>query len=217
MYAFSENFILPISHDEVVHGKCSLINKMPGDYDQKFDALRAYMTYIMAHPGKKLMFMGQEFAQFIEWDFKKELDWFLLGFEKHKKMHDFVKELNKFYKEHKELYEVDFEGDGFSWISGEDYSQNVICFRRIAKDGEEISVVCNFAPIERADYRIGVKEKGSYKTLFCSDWEKFGGSTAQIRKGVQSEKISMHNMEYSVSLNLPPMSVSFFKKFKTKK
>lgn len=217
MYAFSENFILPISHDEVVHGKCSLINKMPGDYDQKFNALRAYMTYIMAHPGKKLMFMGQEFGQFIEWDYNKELDWFLLDFEKHKKTQDFVRELNKFYKQHKELFEIDFEDSGFAWISGEDHSQNVICFKRIAGDGEEISVVCNFSPVERNDYRIGVKEKGSYKTVFCSDWEKFGGGTAVTRRGVKADPIPMHNMEYSVALNLPPMSVSYYKKYKTKK
>lgn len=216
MYAFSENFILPISHDEVVHGKGSLINKMPGDYDQKFDALRAYMTYIMAHPGKKLMFMGQEFGQFIEWDYQKELDWFLLGYEKHKKTQDFVKELNKFYKEHKELYEVDFDDSGFAWISGEDYSQNVICFRRLAKDGDELTIVCNFAPVERTDYRVGVADKGNYRVVFCSDWDRFGGNTEPTRKGVQAEKVSMHNMDYSLPLNLPPMSVTYYKKRKTK-
>ena len=214
MYAFSENFILPISHDEVVHGKCSLINKMPGEYDQMFDNLRAYMTYIMMHPGKKLLFMGSEFAQFIEWDYKKELDWSLLSFEKHRQTKDFVKSLNKFYLENSALYDFDFDERGFQWISGEDYAQSIICFRRKAKDGTELIIVCNFAPVTRENYRIGVHDAGSYKTVFCSDWEVFGGKTEKTRRGVKTDKISMHGEENSLELTIPGMAVTVYQKFK---
>lgn len=216
MYAFSENFILPISHDEVVHGKCSLINKMPGDYDQMFDNFRAYMTYIMAHPGKKLLFMGSEFAQFIEWDYKKELDWSLLSFEKHRQTQDFVKALNKFYLENPALYTYDFDDKGFQWISGEDYAQSIISFRRKDANGEELVVVCNFAPVTRENYRIGVPEAGTYKTAFCSDWKEFGGNTEKVRSGVKSQKVAMHGEANSVELTLPGMSVTVYKKFKRK-
>ncbi|MBO5852639.1 MAG: 1,4-alpha-glucan branching protein GlgB [Clostridia bacterium] len=214
MYAFSENFILPISHDEVVHGKCSLINKMPGEYDQMFDNFRAYMTYIMMHPGKKLLFMGSEFAQFIEWDYKKELDWSLLSFDKHRQTQEFVKKLNNFYLENPALYEYDFDGRGFEWISGEDYSQSIICFRRKAKDGEELAVVCNFAPVTREGYRIGVPEAGTYKTVFCSDWKEFGGATERARRGVKTDKVGMHGQANSLELTIPGMSVTVFKRYK---
>ncbi len=213
MYAFSENFILPISHDEVVHGKCSLINKMPGEYDQKFDNYRAYMTYIMAHPGKKLIFMGSEFAQFIEWDYKKELDWVLLSYDKHRQTKDFVQALNKFYLEHPEFYEQDFSGSGFQWISGEDAQQSIISFRRKAKDGSEILVVCNFVPVTRENYRIGVPMAGTYKTVFCSDWTQFGGKTERAAKGVRSQKIPMHGEENSIELTISGMSVTYYKKY----
>ena len=213
MYAFSENFILPISHDEVVHGKCSLINKMPGEYEQKFDNYRAYMTYIMVHPGKKLTFMGNEFAQFIEWDYKKELDWLLLSYDKHRETKDFVKALNKFYLSSPELFEQDFSEQGFQWISGEDFGQSIISFRRKSKDGGELIAVCNFVPVCREGYRIGVPEAGTYKTVFCSDWEEFGGKTPKTAKGVKSEKEPMHGEENSVALTLPAMSVTVYKKF----
>ena len=214
MYAFSENFILPISHDEVVHGKCSLINKMPGEYDQMFDNFRAYVTYIMMHPGKKLLFMGSEFAQFIEWDYKKELDWSLLSFDKHRQTQDFVRALNKFYLENPALFEYDFDNRGFQWISGEDYAQSIICFRRKDKAGNELVVVCNFAPVTRENYRIGVPEAGTYKTVFCSDWEEFGGNTKKVRQGVKSQKSPMHGEANSVELIIPGMSVTVYKKFK---
>ncbi len=211
-YAFSENFILPISHDEVVHGKCSLINKMPGDYDMKFAGLRAFYAYMMAHPGKKLLFMGQEFAQFIEWDYKKRIDWFLTDYDAHKNMQKYCKSLNEFYLKNPSLYEVDFSWEGFNWISNDDYSQSVIAFRRIAKDKSEIIVVCNFVPVERNDYRIGVSEKGSYKTVFCSDFKEFGGNTEKSRTSVKSENIEMHGYENSISLTLPPLSVTYLKR-----
>ena len=215
-YAFSENFILPISHDEVVHGKGSLINKMPGDYDQKFDNFRAFMTFIMTHPGKKLIFMGSEFAQFIEWDYKKELDWMLLSYDKHRVTKDFVKALNKFYLNNPALYRYDFDERGFQWISGEDHQQSIISFRRKDGEGTELIIVCNFVPVKRDNYRIGVPESGSYKTVFCSDWELFGGHTEKTVKGRKSENIPMHGEENSIELSIPGMSVTIYKKYTRK-
>ncbi|MEE1238371.1 MAG: alpha amylase C-terminal domain-containing protein, partial [Acutalibacteraceae bacterium] len=210
-YAFSENFILPLSHDEVVHGKCSMIEKMPGDYDMKFASLRAFYAYIMAHPGKKLLFMGQEFAQFIEWNYEQELDWLLLDYEKHAKMQNYVSELNKFYLKNSELWEVDYSWEGFSWISNDDNSQSIISFRRIDKSGDELIAVCNFVPVARENYRIGVPQKGSYRRIFCSDSEVYGGVTDSKPVSYKSEKIPMHGYENSVSLDIPAMSVSFYR------
>jgi len=209
-YCFSENYILPISHDEVVHGKCSLIEKMPGPIEHKFASLRAFMCYMMAHPGKKLMFMGQEFAQFKEWDYKNELDWMLLQYENHSKMQDFVRELNKFYLENSPLWENDFTWGGFSWISHDDYTQSVISFRRIDDSGNEIVVVCNFVPVKREDYKIGVPYKGYYLQVFSTDEERFGGSGTDNGK-VKTLKEGMHGYENSISLTLPPLSVMYFK------
>ena len=209
-YAFSENFLLPISHDEVVYGKCSMINKMPGEYDLKFAGLKAFYAYMMAHPGKKLLFMGQEFAQFSEWDYKKELDWMLLGFDSHRNMQNFTRELNKFYLQNSPLWQVDFSWEGFKWISHDDNSQSVIAFRRINKTGEELIIVCNFVPVSRSDYRIGVPLSGSYKRVFCSDDVKFGGSADSEKISFKAEKIPMHGYDYSISLSIPAMSVSYF-------
>ena len=215
-YAFSENFILPISHDEVVHGKCSMINKMPGEYEDKFNNLRAFYAYMMAHPGKKLLFMGQEFAQFIEWNYKNELDWLLLEYDAHKNMQQFVKDLNKFYLKNSALWEIDFSWEGFSWISNDDNSQSVISFRRINKSGEEIVCVCNFVPVERTDYRIGVPVSGVYKQVFSTDLNKYGGKTEQL-VGYMSEEIPMHGYDNSISITIPPMSVTYYKAPKPKK
>ena len=209
-YAFSENFVLPISHDEVVHGKCSMISKMPGEYEQKFANLRAFYAYMTAHPGKKLAFMGQEFAQFIEWDYNRELDWMLLGFDSHYKMQQFVSDLNRFYLDNSPLWQIDFSWEGFKWISYDDNLQSIIAFRRIDRDGNEIIAVCNFVPVGRSDYRIGVPKSGSYKRVFCTDDVKYGGNTAPRRSGFKAEKIPMHGYDYSVSLEIPPMSVSYF-------
>ena len=211
MYAFSENFVLPLSHDEVVHGKGSLINKMWGWYEDKFASLRAYLTYYMLHSGKKLLFMGQEFAQFDEWDYSKELDWFLLDFDSHRLFKDFVKQLNHFYLETPELYELDFSPDGFGWISGEDRDQSIICFKRRAKNKDEIIVVCNFVPVGRENYRIGVARSGEYETVFCSDWERFGGKTKETRQTVNSQSIPMHSEEQSLELTIAPLSVTCYK------
>ena len=209
-YAFSENFVLPLSHDEVVHGKCSMINKMPGEYENKFNNLRAYYAYMMAHPGKKLMFMGNEFAQFIEWDFSKGLDWFILEYDLHKKMQTFVKDLNKFYLDNPSLWQNDADWQGFSWIACDDYEQSIVSFRRIDKKGNEVIAVCNFCPVERKNYRIGVPKKASYKPVLSTDAKKYGGYGTRL-KTVKSEKEAMHGFENSISLTIAPMSVTFYK------
>ena len=210
-YAFSENFILPISHDEVVHGKCSMIEKMPGEYDMKFSSLRAFYAYMAAHPGKKLLFMGQEFAQFIEWNYKNELDWLLLDYDAHKNMQRYVSELNKLYLKTSEFWEIDYSWDGFGWISNDDNTQSIIAFRRIDKSGNEIITVCNFVPVARENYRIGVPKKGTYKRIFCSESEKYGGTVSAGAKSYKSEAVPMHGFENSVALDIPAMSVSYFK------
>ncbi len=209
-YAFSENFILPISHDEVVHGKCSLINKMPGDYDMKFAGVRAFIAYMMAHPGKKLMFMGTEFGQFKEWDYKSELDWLLLDYSAHKNSQNFFKAINHFYLKSTPLFEQDFSWNGFSWISNDDYLKSVISFRRIDKKGKELIIICNFQPVERKDYRIGIPYSGVYNEVFSTNDEAFGGTGSMNKKNIHSEKIPMHGFENSISLVLSPMSVSYF-------
>ena len=209
-YAFSENFILPISHDEVVHGKCSLINKMPGDYDMKFAGVRAFIAYMMAHPGKKLMFMGTEFGQFKEWDYKSELDWLLLDYPAHKNLQNFFKTINHFYLKSTPLFEQDFSWNGFSWISNDDYLKSVISFRRIDKKGKELIIICNFQPVERKDYRIGIPYSGVYNEVFSNNDEAFGGTGSMNKKNIHSEKIPMHGFENSISLVLSPMSVSYF-------
>jgi len=209
-YAFSENFVLPISHDEVVHGKCSMINKMPGDYDEKFASLKAFYAYMMAHPGKKLLFMGQEFAQFIEWDYKKQLDWLLLQYDAHRTMQNFVRELNKFYMDNSPFWQIDYSWEGFEWISNDDNSQSIIAFRRKDKQGKEIIAVCNFVPVSRSDYRIGVPVSGSYKRIFSTDDVKYGGKTEPSRAGVKAEKKPMHGYDYSILLDIPALSVTFY-------
>ncbi|HNX63992.1 MAG TPA: 1,4-alpha-glucan branching protein GlgB [Oscillospiraceae bacterium] len=209
-YSFSENYILPISHDEVVHGKCSLLEKMPGNWEDKFTSLRAFYCYMMAHPGKKLLFMGQEFAQVKEWNYKTELDWGLLEFDQHIQMQDFVSKLNKFYLENSSLWENDESWNGFAWISHDDYKQSVIAFRRIDDSGNEIIAVCNFVPVQREDYKIGVPFEGIYNQVFSSDGKEFGGS------GVVNSKIKtidepMHGYDQCISLTIPPLSVLYFK------
>ena len=215
-YAFSENYILPLSHDEVVHGKCSLINKMPGEYEQKFANLRAFLGYQFAHPGKKLLFMGSEFAQFIEWNYEKELDWLLLDFEKHAQFKECIKDLNHFYKSHPPLYEVEDSWDGFRWIAADDNEQNIIALRRIDSKGNEIIAVCNFSTVTRENYRIGVPYQGTYKQIFSTDDIKYGGKG--IKNPVKrSKKVAYHGENQSIDLIIPAMSTTFFEVRKMKK
>ena len=215
-YAFSENYVLPISHDEVVHGKCSMINKMPGEYDQKFASYRAFLAYMTAHPGKKLLFMGQEFGQMKEWDYKSQLDWNLMDFESHRDLLSFSEKLNKFYVENSPLWQDDDSWSGFSWISNDDYKQSVIAFRRIDDNGDEIIAVCNFVPVERHDYRIGVPFKGRYKLVFNSDAVEFGGSGV-TEKSFKSDNIGMHGFDNSILMTLAPLSVIYLKYAPVKK
>ena len=210
-YFFSENFILPLSHDEVVHGKGSLINKMPGEYEDKFSNLRTYLSYMMAHPGKKLLFMGGEFAQFSEWDYKKELDWNLLDYEMHSKFHEFIRELNHFYLDSSELWEQDDGWEGFQWIQADDSDNNVISFRRIDKKGNDIIVACNFSPVARTKYRIGVPKPGIYKTVFHSGLKKYGGSDDTKIKEVSAEDVKENGHEYSLKVDLPGLSTIFWR------
>ena len=210
-YAFSENFILPISHDEVVHGKCSLINKMPGSYEEKFASVRSFFCYLMAHPGKKLTFMGTEFGQFIEWNYEQGLDWLLLDYEKHRQLKSFVKTLNEFYKKTPALWQNDFSWEGFEWIVSDDNSNSVIAFRRKDKDQKEIIVVCNFTPVRRENYRIGVPFAGTYEVLLNSDDECFGGSGGGSHGVIKSEKIPMHSQQNSIELDLPGLGALYLK------
>ena len=209
-YAFSENFILPLSHDEVVHGKCSLIGKMPGNYDDKFNNLRVLYAYQMAHPGKKLNFMGSEFAQFIEWNFKQGLDWLLLGYEKHQKMQQFVKTLNRFYLENRELWEADTGWDGYEWIEPDDRDRSVIAFRRKDRKGRELVVVCNFCPVLRENYRLGLPKQGWYVPVLNTDDEAFGGY-GFAPETVRTEKKPSHGQMQSGLFRVPPMSVCFYR------
>ena len=210
-YAFSENFVLPLSHDEVVHGKCSLINKMPGDYADKFHGLRAFYGYMMTHPGKKLLFMGGEFGQFIEWDEKKELDWFLLDFEKHQQLRAYVRDLNHYYLDHPALWSNDTDWQGFQWIACDDSEQSVISFRRIDEKGKEIIVVCNFCPVERTGYEIGVPKAGTYVPVLSSDDARYGGAGTELLP-VKAQKKELHGLPYAVSLTLPAMSTVFYER-----
>lgn len=211
-YAFSENFVLPISHDEVVHGKKSLIDKMPGTYEEKFANVRAFVGYMMAHPGKKLLFMGQEFGQFMEWNYEQGLDWLLLDYDKHRALQNFFRQINLFYKKNRPLWAVDDSWEGFSWISSDDCDNSVIAFRRIDDNGKELIAVCNFTNVERTEYRIGVPAKGSYKVVFNSDDVAFGGDGRGDTEPLKTEGIIMHGFEQSLSLTLPPLSTIYLKK-----
>ncbi len=210
-YAFSENFVLPVSHDEVVHGKCSLINKMPGSYEEKFAGVRSFMCYLMAHPGKKLMFMGSELGQFVEWNYKNQLDWLLLDYDKHRQLHQFVKELNAFYKNTPAMWQIDFSWEGFEWIVSDDNQNSVIAFRRKDKQKKEIITVCNFTPVHRSGYRIGVPVAGTYEVVFSSDDKKFGGDGLTGNKIIRSEKIPMHSQSNSINFDLAGLSAVYIK------
>ena len=210
-YAFSENFILPISHDEVVHGKKSLLDKMPGEYEEKFHSMRAFLGYMYAHPGKKLLFMGQEFGQFIEWDEKKQLDWFLLDYDAHKNLQKYVKALNHFYKDNSPMWEIDYSWEGFKWLVSDDCDNSVIAFERINEKGDTIIAVCNFTNVERPSYMIGVPEKGAYDVVFNSDNKDFGGKGMSKKRVYRTKKQPMHGMEYSIDMSLPPLSTIYLK------
>ena len=209
-YAFSENFILPVSHDEVVYGKKSLLNKMYGDYDQKFDLMRTFLMYMFAHPGKKLTFMGTEFAQFDEWNYEKGLDFMLLQFEKHSKMKVFTKELNHLYKSNSPLFEIDYSWEGFRWLTPNDKTNNVIAFERKNKKGESIVCVANFSPMRHEHYKVGV-DAGRYEEIFNSNESRFGGDGRHYGT-LETCKSGVNGFDNSIEFTIEPNSAVYFKK-----
>ena len=211
-YAYSENFIQVLSHDEVVHGKGSMIEKMPGEYEDKFANLRTAYGFMYGHPGKKLLFMGQEFAQFREWSEKRSLDWELLDYDMHQKMQAYVRELNKLYEKYDAMYVNDCEPIGFEWMSCDNANMSTVSFvRRGSSAKDQLLFICNFTPVQYEEYRTGVPCAGEYTKILSSDDEKFGGTGVNVKKVVKAEKIECEKKEYSIELNLPPMSVTVFK------
>ncbi|MDD5038570.1 MAG: 1,4-alpha-glucan branching protein GlgB [Dehalococcoidales bacterium] len=212
LYAFSENFILPLSHDEVVHGKASLLSKMPGDFWQKFANLRALYSYMLGHPGKKLLFMGSEFGQWREWDHNQSLDWHLLEYEPHRGLQRFIQDWNRLYRSQPALYSVDFHWSGFEWIDFRDTDDSIVSFLRKSKDERDILVfVCNFTPVPRHGYRIGVPFSGVYREVLNSDSGIYWGGNMGNFGGVRAEDRPWHGKPFSISLTLPPLSVVILK------
>ncbi|MGY8886272.1 MAG: 1,4-alpha-glucan branching protein GlgB [Flavobacteriales bacterium] len=211
-YAFTENFMLPLSHDEVVYGKKSIVSKQPGDEWQRFANLRLLYGYMFMHPGAKLLFMGNEFGQYEEWNFEQSLDWNLLDFLPHKGMKDFMSALNAFYKSTPALYEKAFSTEGFEWISYEDNENSVLSFIRKGNDAKnDVYVVCNFTPNLLKEYRIGVPSAGKIIEIFNSDHQKFGGSGNSNSDVLRSKKMAWNNQKYSVEIDVPPLAIAVFK------
>ncbi|GGF63454.1 1,4-alpha-glucan branching enzyme [Paenibacillus albidus] len=211
-YAYAENHTLPLSHDEVVHGKKSLLNKMPGSYEQKFAGLRLLLGYQITHPGKKLLFMGGEFGQFIEWKDQDQLDWLLLGYESHRRMQAYTAALNDFYLTEKALWELDHEMEGYQWIDADDSGQSVISYmRKGKKPGDTLLIIINFQPVERRNYRIGVPRPGTYEEVFSSELVEYGGSGVH-NEPVKSSRLEWHKQLDSLELTLPPLSLTVLKK-----
>ena len=215
VYQYSENFVLPLSHDEVVHGKCSLIDKMPGDAWQKFANLRAYYGYMWGYPGKKLLFMGNEFAQGREWNYQESLDWFLLdesiGGRWHIGVQQLVKDLNKIYRENAPLFELDSDPQGFDWLVVDDAQNSVFAFERRSSKGERIIVISNFTPVPRHDYRIGVNVAGQYHEILNTDSSFYEGSNLGNCGAVESEAIPSHGRDHSISVSIPPLATLYLK------
>ena len=213
LYAFTENFVLPISHDEVVHGKASLVNKMPGDEWRQFANVRAFLAYMWAHPGKKLLFMGQEIGQREEWNHNEGIRWELLEFEPHRKLQGFVRELNRLYRANPALYEVDFHHSGFEWVDFRDGQNSIIAFLRRGHDPKDfVLICCNFTPVPRQGYEFGVPEEGFYQEILNTDSELFGGSNMGNGGCASSRPIPKHDRPHSIAVTLPPLAVVAFKK-----
>ena len=213
MYMYSENFVLPLSHDEVVHGKLSLLDKMPGDYWQKFAGLRGFLGFTLSHPGKKLLFMGGEFGQFIEWNEAQSLDWHLLEYEQHGKLHAYVKALNHFYRSEPSLWQQDHQRAGFRWINADDRDTGIVSYVRYAKDpADYLVVVCNFTPVGREGYIIGVPEPGEYREVFNSDRAEYGGSDKTHAMPLLSGKAGWGGWPSSLAVGVPPLGFVCFKK-----
>jgi 1,4-alpha-glucan branching enzyme len=210
-YAYSENYILVLSHDEVVHLKCSMINKMPGLYDDKFANLKVGYSFMIGHPGKKLLFMGQDFAQFQEWSEARELDWYLLGEEKHQQLQRYVKALLQLYRKTPALYEQDTVPAGFQWVNANDNFRSIFSFMRFSKKGtRSLLFVCSFTPVEREDYRVGVPRRKQYKLVLDSDAAEFGGSGREKPLVYKAEKSECDGLPYSFAYPLPAYGVAVF-------
>lgn len=210
-YAYSENYILVLSHDEVVHLKCSMFNKMPGLYDEKFANLKVAYSFMMGHPGKKLLFMGQEFAQLQEWSEARELDWYLLGEERHQQMQAYVKALLHLYRKHSALYEQDTKPEGFRWINVNDGDRSIFSFMRFGKSGKKnLLFVCNFTPVERTDYRVGVPKRKQYRLVLDSDAAAYGGSGREKPDVYKAEKKECDGLPWSIAYSLPAYGVAVF-------
>lgn len=210
-YNASEKYILVLSHDEVVHLKCSMINKMPGDENAKFANLRLAYTYFMMHPGKKLLFMGQDFAQLREWSEERELDWFLLAERPHQQIHEYMKVLLHMYRKYPAMYELDHEWDGFEWINADDAERSIYSFIRKSSDGKKCMIcIFNFTPVARPDYRVGVPQAGGYKLLLNSDEVRFGGTGAEIPKRFRAKKGEWDGQPYSIAYPLPAFGAAIF-------
>jgi 1,4-alpha-glucan branching enzyme len=213
LYAFTENFVLPISHDEVVHGKRSLLSKMPGDEWQRFANVRAFLAYMYTHPGKKLLFMGSEIGQYEEWNHASAIPWELLQFDYHRKLQNFVRELNQFYRQNRALYQVDFHYSGFEWIDFHDVENSVIAFvRRAADPNDFLLMCCNFTPVVRKGYDFGVPAAGIYDEVFNTDAECFGGGNVINGGGIHSRPVERHGRQHSISITLPPLAVIAFRR-----
>ena len=210
-YAFSENFILPLSHDEVVHGKASLINKMPGEYDQKFSNLRAMFAYMMAHPGKKLSFMGNEFAQFIEWRYAEQLDWLLLDYDRHRQMQSFVRDLNHFYLSHAQFWQNEQDWDGFQWICANDCDNSVVAFLRTDRVGNAVLCVTNFTPTYHPVYKIGLPMGGTLEEVFNTDRTEWGGSGKGNSQVLHAVAKPWNDLPFSCDICVPPMATVYFR------
>ena len=212
LYAFFENFILPLSHDEVVHGKGSLLGKMPGDLWQKFANLRLLFGYMFCHPGKKHLFMGNDIGQWSEWDHNASLEWHLLAYPPHRSLQNFVRDLNHLYRAEPALYEIDFQYSGFEWIDFHDADASIISFIRKGNDPQDfVVVVCNFTPVPRQVYRLGVPRPGFYRELLNSDSEHYGGSNMGNGGGVEADAIPWSGKPCSLTTVLPPLSILIFK------
>ena len=213
MYAFSENFVLPISHDEVVHGKRSLLNRMPGDEWRQFANVRAFLAYMWAHPGKKLLFMGQEIGQREEWNHDRGIRWELLEFDLHRKLQSLMRELNRLYRASPALYEVDFHHTGFEWVDFHDWNNSIIAFLRRGADPKDFLLFCcNFTPVTRQGYEFGVPEEGFYEEILNTDSEMFGGSNIGNGGLVSSRPVPKHSREHSIAVTLPPLAVVAFRR-----
>jgi 1,4-alpha-glucan branching enzyme len=218
LYAFSENFMLPFSHDEVVHGKKSLLDKMPGDYWEKFAQLRLLLGYMFAHPGKNLLFMGFELGQFSEWKDKEQLDWNLLDYEMHQNVNLYVKQLTKLYKRSKALYELDHMYEGFEWIDCNNYSQSVFSFIRKGKtENDYLVIICNFTGVHYPEYKIGVPAQGEFREIFNSDDTDFGGAGFINKKTFMASEEPFHGRPYSVNVTIPPFGFQIIRPVKKRK